>query len=294
MRPIWTGSLSFGLVNIPVKLYLAAKSERIGFRLLHKTDGATIQFRRFCSLEEKEVPYEEIARGFEYEKGHFLEVTEEDLARIPRAASRVVDIQQFVGRGEIPAVFFETPYFLEPVKGAERAYALLREALRRAQKVGIARVALRDREYVAAVHVSDSALMLSTLRYAAELRDPSSLGIPAEDASLPEKQLDLALMLVDQLSSPFDPKAYRDDADERVAKMIQEKLAGQPPPQLPALPPAVQVVDLADVLQRSIEEAGRKGPARQPAARPGPEAPQAGERRAPRAAAARASPRRRK
>lgn len=286
VRPIWSGSLSFGLVNIPVKLYLAAKSERVGFRLLHRTDGATIQFRRFCSIEEKEVPYEDITRGFEYEKGRFVEVTEEDLERIPRAAARVVDIQQFVGRDEIPAAFFDTPYFLEPAKGAERAYALLREALRRAGKVGIARVALRDREHVAAVHVSDGALMLSILRYAADLRDAASLGIPAEDGALPEKQLDLALMLVDQLTSPFDPKAYRDETEERIARMIQEKLEGQPAPEMPALPPAVQVVDLADVLQRSIDEASRKAQAR-PAA-----APEAGTRRAPRAAAARASSRR--
>ncbi len=292
MRPIWTGSLSFGLVNIPVKLYLAAQSERIGFRLLHKTDGATIQFRRFCSLEEKEVAYEEVTRGFEYEKGRFVEVTDDDLSRIPRAAARVLDIQQFVGRDEIPALLYETPYFLEPANGAERAYALLREALRRANKVGIARLVLREREYVAAVHLSDSALMLSTLRYAAELRDPSSLGIPAEDAALPEKQLDLALMLIDQLTSPFDLKAYRDDAQESIAKMIQGKLQGQPAPTLPALPPAVQVVDLADVLQRSIDEASRKAPAGQTGGEA--DAPESGTRRAPRAAAARSGSRRRK
>ncbi|MGI5862594.1 MAG: Ku protein [Myxococcales bacterium] len=289
MRPIWGGSISFGLVNIPVKLYLAARSERIGFRMLHRHDQAPVQFRRFCSAEDREIPYEEIARGYEYEKGRYLLIEDEDFDRIERAAARTVDIQQFVDREEINPIYFETPYFLEPARGAERAYALLREALRRSNKVGIARVVLKEREYIAAVHVVGTALMMSTLRYASDLREPSGLNIPAEGESLPEKQIDLALMLVDQLGAPFEPEAFRDTYNEQVAAMIQEKLAGLPLPERAPAPAApAQVVDLVEVLQRSITQA------KQRAGAPAEAQEQAGERRAPTQAAARTARRRRK
>jgi DNA end-binding protein Ku len=280
MRPIWGGSISFGLVNIPVKLYLAAKSERVSFRMLHDKDEAPIQFRRFCSLEEAPVQSDEIARGFEFEKGRFVLIEDEDFERIPKAASRTVDIVQFVGREEIDPIFFETPYFLEPARGAERAYALLREALRRSGKVGVARVALREREYVAAVHVVGSTIMMSTLRYADELREPAGLNIPAEGVELQPKQVDLALMLVEQLAAPFDPQAFKDTYREQVAQMIQQKLAGMPLPEKAAAPaPMAQVVDLVEVLQRSINQAKQgslfEGPLEEK-----------GERRAPSQAAA--------
>lgn len=276
MRPIWTGSISFGLVNIPVKLYLAARSERPGFRMLHKPDEGPIQFRRFCSLEEKEVAYEEIVRGFEYEKGAFVVIEDEDFDRIERPSSRVIEVQQFVGRDEIEPIFFETPYYLEPTKGAERAYALMRAALRKSAKVGVGRVAFREREHLAVVHGSGNALCLSTIRYAHDIRSTEGLAIPDESADLPEKQVDLALTLMEQLSAPFDATSFRDDYQEKVEQMIQEKLAGMPAPKrAPARLPA-QIVDLADVLQKSIDEAKKKGTDR-------------GERRAPQHLAARAA-----
>ena len=292
MRPIWGGSISFGLVNIPVKLYLAAKSERIGFRMLHSKDQAPVQFRRFCSAEDREIGYEEISRGYEYEKGRFLMLEDSDFERIDRAAARTVDIQQFVDRSEINPIYFETPYFLEPARGAERAYALLREALRRTDKVGVAKVVLKEREYLAAVHVVGETLMMSTLRYAAEVREPAGLNIPAEDLELPKKQVDLALTLIEQLAAPFEPEAYRDTYHEQVAQMIQEKLAGVPAPEREVAPGApVQVVDLVEVLQRSIKQAKqRAGPA---PAEAGAEA-ETGARRVPAQVAARTTQRRRK
>ncbi|MGC4113418.1 MAG: Ku protein [Myxococcales bacterium] len=289
MRPLWSGSISFGLVNIPVKLYLAAQSERVSFRMLHRSDEAPIQFRRFCSVEEKEVPYQEIARGFEYEKGAFVLIEDQDFERVERPSARVVDVQQFVPRQDVPPVFLETPYYLEPSKGAERAYALLREALRRSDKVGIGRLAFREKEHLALVHGYGDALCLTTLRYATEIREASGLAIPPAELDLPEKQLELALMLIDQLSGPFDPSAFVDTQAEQIQQMIQDKLAGMPvPKKAPARLPA-QVVDLADVLQQSIDQAKRQ---QRPGA--GSEAEEAkdidsarGERRAPRQAAAR-------
>ncbi|HEY3445062.1 MAG TPA: Ku protein [Myxococcales bacterium] len=282
MRPIWSGSISFGLVNIPVKLYLAAHSDRASFRMLHKADQAPIQFRRFCSAEEKEVPYEEISRGFEFEKGQFVVIEDQDFERIERPSSRIVEVQQFVPREEVAPVFLETPYYLEPTKGAERAYALLREALRRSDRVGIGRVAFREREHLALVHGYGEALCLTTLRFSTEIREASGLAIPPAEMELPEKQLELALMLIDQLAAPFDPNAFPDTQAEQVQKMIQDKLAGMPvPKKAPARLPA-QVVDLADVLQQSIDQARQQ---RQP--RGGGAGEERGERRAPRQAAAR-------
>jgi len=285
MRPIWTGSISFGLVNIPVKLYLAARSERFSFRMLHEKDHGPVQFRRFCSVEEREIPYEEIVRGFEFEKGRFVVIEDEDFERLERGPVRTVDIQQFVPAEQLNPMLFESPYYLEPVKGAERAYALLREALRRSGKVGISRVVLREREYLAAVHLADEALVLSTLRYATEVRDAGSLNIPEAGLQLSEKQVDLAMLLVDQLSGDFQPESFKDDYHERVALMIQQKLEGVPAPERAPPGPPAQMVDLADVLQRSIDEAKRRAaPANAPTTLPAE-----GEKRAPRHAAARST-----
>jgi DNA end-binding protein Ku len=288
MRPIWAGSISFGLVNIPIKLYLAAHSERFSFRMLHGKDEAPIQFKRFCSLEEQEVPYQEIVRGYEYQKGQYVVVEDQDFERIERAPAKVVDIQQFIDADELNAMFFDTPYYLEPARGAEKAYALLREALRRSGKIGIARVVLKEREYMAAVQPIGDALCMSTLRYANEIRDSNELNIPGE-IDLPEKQIDLALMLVEQLSAEFHPEQYRDDYQAKVAEMIQQKLEGLPAPKkAPAAAPSGQVVDLVEVLQQSISQARGRAPE--------PEAAEAeeGARRAPRRPMAARSARARK
>ena len=282
MRPIWTGSISFGLVNIPVKLYLAAQSERTSFRMLHKADRAPIQFRRFCSVEEKEVPFEDIGRGYEYEKDQFVLVEDQDLERLDQPSARVIEVQQFVSSDEIASVFLESPYYLEPAKGAERAYALLREALRQSERVGIGRVALREREHLALIHGYGRTLCLTTLRFSGEIRDPAGLAIPPDDMDLPKQQIDLALMLIDQLTAPFAPTAFPDTYAEQVQKMLRDKLAGLPPSAKAPAPTRAQVVDLADVLQQSIDQAKkREKPA---AATP---ADDRGERRAPRQAAAR-------
>ena len=279
MRPIWSGSVSFGLVNIPIKLYLAAKSERFSFRMLHRKDESPVQFKRFCAVEEKEIPYDEIAKGYEYDKGQFLIIEEKDLEQLGHAAPKTVDIQQFVDHDEIPPVFFDTPYYLEPTKGAEKAYSLLRESLRRTRKVGIARVVLKEREYLAAVHVVGEALVMTTMRWAAEIRDEKELGIPGE-TELPEKQVALALMLVEQLTGKFKAEDFKDDYHAKVEKMLQDKLAGKPLPKAAPTRTGTKPVDLLEILQASIDKAWK-----------GVAAPsvdeEAGERRAPRQLAAR-------
>lgn len=276
MRPIWSGSLSFGLVNIPVKLFLAAKSERFSFRMVHRKDQAPIQFRRFCSAEEKEVPYEEIGRAWEYEKGAFMMLEDEDFQRIETTASpHTVDIAQFVDREELNPVYFDTPYYLEPARGGDKAYALLRQALKQSGKIGVARLVLKEKEYIAAVHVYGTAIAVSLLRYPTEIRSAGELSLPSESLDLPQKQLELAMLLIDQLSGPFEPEAYRDESYERIEKMLREKLEGLPAPKRPAPAPPT-VVDLSEVLRRSLEQARKPSRKRE---RP---AAATGARRAPR------------
>lgn len=284
MRPIWKGSISFGLVNIPVSLYLAAKSERTSFKMLHAPDQGRIHYKRVCEVDGQEVPWDEIVKGYEYSRGEYVEITDEDLEGIDIGLARTVDIVQFVDQSEIDPVFYDKPYFLEPVRGAERAYALLREALVRSAKVGIARVVFREREYLAAVRPRGEALALDTMRFAAELRDEGELHLPSGAATeLPGKQIDLALMLVDQLSAPWDPEKYSDRYQEAITRMIDRKLQGLPAPKAAPAAATGEVIDLAEILRRSLEQA--KGEA--PEAPPAEERPARGARRA--AGAARAA-----
>lgn len=272
MRPIWKGSISFGLVNIPVSLYLAAKSERVSFKMLHAPDQGRIHYKRVCEVDGQEVPWEEIVKGYEYARGQYVEITDEDLESIDIGLARTVDIVQFVDQAEIDPVFYDKPYFLEPTKGAERAYALLREALVRSGKVGIARVVFREREYLAAVRPRGEALAMDTMRFASELRDQGELHLPGGAATdLPEKQIDLALMLVEQLSAPWDATAYEDRYQEAVQRMIERKLEGLPLPAAAPAAPTGEVIDLAEILRRSLEQA--RAPAKE-------ERPARGERRA--------------
>lgn len=303
MRPIWKGSISFGLVNIPVSLYLAAKSERVSFKMLHAPDQGRIHYKRVCEVDEQEVPWDEIVKGYEYQRGEYVEINDEDLDGIDIGLSHVVDIVQFVDGVEIDPVFYDKPYYLEPSRGSERAYSLLREALVRSGKVGIARVVFREREYLAAVRPRGEMLGLDTMRFAAEIRDPAELHRPTGAAGdLPEQQMDLAMLLIDQLTAPWQPEAFTDRYQEAVSRMIDRKLQGLPAPTRAAAPRRGEVIDLAEILRQSLaraqqdagavpavsEETGTEGEAEE-AAREAPRAkkrPAQGERRAPAASRA--------
>lgn len=275
MRPTWKGSISFGLVNIPVSLYLAAKSERVSFKMLHAPDQGRIHYKRVCEVDGQEVPWDEIVKGYEYRRGEYVEIDDEDLDGIDIGLSQVIDIQQFVEVSEIDPVFYDKPYYVEPGRGAERAYALLREALIRSGKVGIARVVFREREYLAAVRPRGELLALDTMRFAAEIRDAGDLHLPSGAATeLADQQVDLALMLIEQLSAPWDPATFTDRYQEAISRMIDRKLEGLPAPARPAARPVGEVVDLAEILRQSLARAQGEGEGAQ-------EAPPArGERRA--------------
>jgi DNA end-binding protein Ku len=263
MRAIWKGSISFSLVNIPISLYPATKREELNFRLLRGSDLSPINYKRVAEADGKEVPWDQIVKGYEYEKGKFVILKDEDFRRADIEATQSVDIIEFVSLGEIDPMFFDKPYYLEPQKKGAKAYALLREALRRSGKVGIAKVVIKTRQHLAALKPVQNALVLELMHFAEELVKPTSLQIPGE-VSIGAKELDMANELVDRMAGEWDPAKYTDDYRHALLDLIQKKieLGGKTPAAGRASKkPATNVVDLASVLQESLEHA-TKGSAR--------------------------------
>ncbi|MGC3997525.1 MAG: Ku protein [Anaeromyxobacter sp.] len=294
-RAIWSGALAFGLVNIPVKLFTAVSQKEVHFDMLHGKDGARIQLRRFCSAEEREVPYEEIVKGYEVSPRRYVTVSREELEAFDPKGTRTVEIHDFVELASIDPVFFEQTYYLVPEPTAARAYALLREAMRRAGKVAIATAVLRTRESLCCVRPSGDALALATMNRQDEVVPVSSLELPAAPAPS-DRELHMAEQLVGSLTGPFDPARYPDLRRARVLELIERKAEGQAIESPEAEAPRAEVVSLADALSASLAAARRRTPESPAPARaePAPARPARGERRRPAAAAARSAGRRRK
>jgi DNA end-binding protein Ku len=255
-RAIWTGSVSFGLVSIPVRLLPAVRAdEDVHFHYLHAKDGGRLHNVRRCEICGKDVPWDQTQRGFEWEKGRFVTLEDEERKALLPEASQTVEIQSFVARDEIDPKLFDTPYYLEPDKRGAHAYALLRDALEAADKVGIAQVVLRTRAHLAAVVPDGRGLVLELLHYAHEILPATRpTAQKARDAKARGAELKTARMLIDAMVRPFDPEEYRDDYEARLRQLLQAKARGKAPP-TPShqAPRATNVVDLADVLQRSLE-----------------------------------------
>jgi DNA end-binding protein Ku len=260
-RPIWSGSVSFGLVNVPVKLFSATSPKEIRFHMLHDKDGARIQQKRVCPVEEKEVPWEHVVKGFEISKGRYVSVTREELAAFDPKGSRSIDIEDFVDLSQIDPIYYETTYYLLPDKGAQKPYALLLEAMRKTGRVGIARFVLRTKQYLCAVRPMGKALALSTMLYADEVLDQGELdGLPSPEAKPREKELHMAEQLVESLAAEFDPKKYKDTWREEVMALLEKKAGGQEiVSKAPGAEPRGKVVDLMEALRRSL--AAKKGEA---------------------------------
>jgi DNA end-binding protein Ku len=257
MRSIWKGALSFGLVNIPVKLYTASRDKELQFTLLHKKDHSEIRYARMCKAEEKEVPWEEIVKGYEFQKGDFVVLDDEDFKKIDIQKTRTIEILNFVEQAEIDSVYYVKPYFLEPDKNAAHAYSLLCEALRKSKKVGIAKYVIRNREHLAVVKPKGNLLILNELRYQSELVKPVELEVPATKKTN-GKELDIALKLIDQLTVPFKPEDYTDTYVNEVMEMIERKAKGRPIH--PKAPPSkvTPLRDIMSLLQASLEKKPRK------------------------------------
>lgn len=253
MRTMWTGSISFGLVNIPVRLYSGTQSHSLEFDMLHKKDLSPIRYAKVCKEEGEEIPYDEIVKGYEYEKGEYVVLSEEDFKKADVKATKTIDILSFADLDEIDPVYFEKPYYLEPDKGGEKAYVLLREALKKANKAGITKFVLRNREHLGLVKAEGDLLLLDQLRFADEIRDPSVLKVPG-NIDVSDKEIDLALSLINQLAAPFDPEAYHDDYKAALEQVIEEKAAGREPVAHGEAPKPTKVKDLMSLLKASLEE----------------------------------------
>src|SRR5213080_1768778 len=255
-RAIWKGSISFGLVNIPIALYPATRREEFKFRLLRKTDLSPVNYKRVAEKDGKEVPWDQIVKGYEYEKGKFVVLKEEDFERVDLEATQTVDIQDFVDLDEIDPMFFYKPYYLEPQKGGDKAYALLRDSLKEKKKVGIAKVVIKTREYLAGVKPEDGALVLELMHFGDELIDTSKLHLPKK-AEVGKRELNMATALIDSMSAKWNPEKYKDDYREALMEVIEEKVeAGgkeiEAKPRKAAKP--TKVIDLVKVLQQSLEQ----------------------------------------
>ena len=261
MRPIWKGAISFSLVNIPIGLYTATRQEQLKFRMLRDSDLSPIDYKRVAEADGKEVPWENIVKGYEYEKGKFIVLKEEDFRRVDIEATQTIDIIDFVELEEIDPMYFDKPYYLEPQKGGAKAYALLREALRKSGKVGIAKVVIKTRQHLASVKPYGNILVLELMHFGDELVKPTALKIPAS-LDVGAKELEMAAALVDSMTDHWDPDKYTDEYRAALLKLIHEKVehGGKLPPSTgPKERKPTKVVDLVSVLQESLARTKESG-----------------------------------
>jgi DNA end-binding protein Ku len=248
-------------VNVPVKLFTAVSPKEVRFHMVHDKDGARIKEKRICSEEGKEVPYEHIAKGYEITPGKYVVISREELQKLDPKATRTIDIEEFVELEEIDPVYYQATYYLVPDKGANHAYALLQKAMAKANRVGIARVVLRTKQYLCAVRPLGPVIAMSTMLYADEIVPQSALeGLPAAQPKLKERELTMAEQLIESLSNKFDPAKYKDEYREKILQLIRRKAEGREivlpaPEKQPA-----KVIDLMDALKASLANVQRQGP----------------------------------
>jgi DNA end-binding protein Ku len=274
-RALWKGSLAFGLVNIPIELHVAVRDHRPHFRLLHAKDHSPVNFARVCAREGRPVAWADLVKGYEYSKGQFVVLTKDDFRAAALEKTHRIDIVDFVTASEIDDRYFETPYYLIPGASGDHAYALLREAMRDSQRVGIATFVLRDTQHLAAVEVIGDALVLTTLRFADELVNTDEFKLPS-DAKVKKPELEMAKSLVGHLAAKWEPDKYKDEYRDNLMRIIQAKARGKKVTlEAPETPRDTKVVDLMERLRSSLaraqsgskREKGRASTSRKPAAR---------------------------
>jgi len=253
-RAMWKGAVSFGLVNVPVKLYAATEDHDISFRQVHREDGGRIHYKRVCSVDGEEVSYDDIAKGYETEDGEMVVITDDDLKNLPNQSSKEIAVEKFVPADQIDPMLLDRPYYLEPEKGAAKAYALLRDALDASDRMALVAVAIRNRKNMAVLRVRDGIIVLQTMIWPDEIRssDFANLG---DVGSATERELSMATMLVDSLSGDWDPEEFQDDYAEAVQVMVETKLTGGEVKHAPEPKDTGEVVDLLEALQRSVDRA---------------------------------------
>jgi DNA end-binding protein Ku len=259
MRAIWKGTISFGLISIPISLYPATQREELKFKLLRKSDLSPVNYKRVSQHDGKEVPWDQIVKGYEYEKEKFVVIKEEDFNRVDVEATQTVDILNFVKLSEVNPLLFYKPYYMEVGKGGDKAYALLREALSDSGKIALAKVVIKVRQHLAAIKPQEKGLMLELMHFPDEIRDVSEFKAPATKA-ISKPEMKMALQLIDSMSEKWDPENYKDEYREALEKMIEHKIeTGEAGPAPKKKKPTGNIIDLASVLQRSIQEVKKGG-----------------------------------
>lgn len=264
-KPTWKGNISFGLVHIPVVLYSGEKRTDLSFHMLDSRDQARVRYERVNEITGEEVPWDEIVKAYEYDDGNYVILTEEDFAQAAIEATRTIEIEDFVDLHAIGLPFFEKPYVLEPMKSGQKAYALLREALRKSGKAGIAKVVIRTRQYLSAVIAQDEALLLVLLRFQSELRKESEFALPEKGVAsnkLTARELSMSEQLIETMSVKWDPSRYQDEYRESLLAWIEEKAANEGKTPAPAVPdedgqPAGEIINIVDLLKQSMKSGGR-------------------------------------
>lgn len=267
MKTLWKGAVSFGLVNIPVAMYVATENKDIKFNYLHKECMSPIQYQKFCPRCQREISSDELVRGYEYQKGSYVVVNEEDFARIPLNNTKTIDILDFVELAQVDPIYFDKSYYLEPAPGGEKAYTLIVEAMQKTGKVAIARVIIRSKQTLAALRVKDGYLVMETIFYPDEIRSPASLNHGLDSSNLHENEIKMAVSLIENLSVDFEPGRYQDEYRKALWEMIEAKVAGQEQIAPAAPENRGNVLDLMEALKTSVKLAeenrqpGREQPA---------------------------------
>jgi DNA end-binding protein Ku len=251
-RPIWSGAISFGLVNVPVKVFSATSSKDVRFHQLDGKSKSRIKQKRVSIATGEEVPYEDLIKAYEIAPDNYVTVTPEELEALDPKASKTIDIEDFVDLDQIDPVYYERPYYLVPDKGGQKAYALLRNAMRETNKVGIARVVLRTKQYLAAIRPLDDALVMETMLFSDEVNPLDELDLPGPDVDVTEREEKMARSLIDSLTTDFEPSKYRDEYRERVLQLIEQKASGQEIVVEDTAEEAPRVVDLMAALEASL------------------------------------------
>ncbi|MFB3737770.1 MAG: Ku protein [Candidatus Velamenicoccus archaeovorus] len=257
-RAMWKGAISFGLVTIPVAVFPATEEKSLRFNQLHDEDMGRIRYKRVCEKDGEEVSFDHIVKGYEYEKDHYVVLTDEDLDKVPVESSRAIDIQQFVELDEIDPILFKKSYYLVPEETGAKAYALLRRALTDESKVGIAKVSFRDKEHLAALRFKDEVFVLETMYWPDEIRAAEFETIDTGEKVRPQ-EIEMAKALIENLSEPWNPEAFKDEYREALLEVVEKKVAGEEIEVVPEAAPS-KVVDLMEALKASVEAAKKKTP----------------------------------
>jgi len=274
MRSMWKGAISFGLVMIPVKLYAATEQKDIAFRQVHRADGGRIRFKRVCSIDGEEVPYEDVAKGYELPTGEMVVLTDDDMAELPLPSTRSIEVLHFMPADQLDPILINRSYYAEPETAGERAYVLLRDSLDRAGKVALAMVALRQRETLAVLRIRDGVLVLETLLWPDEIRE-AAFPFLDEDIEARPQELRMAASLIDSMTTDFDPDAYHDNYREALQELVDAKVEGREVTQPVAAAGEAQPTSLADALKASLE-AARQSAGTMRAAKPRASLPEGG------------------